>query len=364
MLFWKKAGDIISAEKDYKSMYKSELSEFLSELGEPAYRASQLFKWFQSGIISFDEMTNIPNKLKEVLAQNGYLAVTRIERKYVSAIDGTVKYLYRLYDGEFIESVLMKYEHGYTVCVSTQVGCRMGCKFCASGIGGLIRNLTASEILSQITTAERDNGIRVSNIVMMGMGEPLDNFENSTRFLKLVSDKDGLNIGLRHISLSTSGVVSGIDALASLDLPITLSVSLHAPFDDIREKMMPVNKKWNIESLVAACKRYQKVTTRRISFEYALIEGVNDSKRCAEKLHEITKGIMCHINLIPANPVKENDFKKPDRTTIIKFQKQLEALGLTATVRRTLGADINASCGQLRKKIKEGQDIADLHQNR
>ncbi len=326
----------------------------LASYGAPSYRAKQVFKWLQSGVTSFDEMTNIPISLRQRMADEGYLSVTDIEKKYVSALDGTVKYLYRLYDGEFIESVLMKYEHGYTVCVSTQVGCRMGCRFCASGIGGLVRSLTASEIISQITSAQRDNGIRVSNVVMMGMGEPLDNFDNCARFLKLVSDPEGLNIGMRHISLSTSGVVSGIEKLARLNLPITLSVSLHAPFDDIRSSMMPVNRKWNIESLLNACRQYQKVTTRRISFEYALIEGENDTPECAKRLFEITKGIMCHINLIPTNPVKENDYKKPDKQAILKFKSKLENYGLTATVRRTLGADINASCGQLRKRLISG----------
>ena len=261
-----------------------------------------------------------------------------------------MKYVYELFDGEYIESVLMKYEHGYTVCISTQVGCRMGCSFCASGINGLYRNLTPSEMLAQIMAAERDNNIRVSNVVMMGMGEPLDNFENSVRFLQLVSNDNGMNIGLRHISLSTSGVVSGIEKLKNYNFPITLSVSLHAPFDDIRSSMMKVNKKWNIAELLKACKEYQKVTTRRISFEYALIEGVNDTKECAVQLAKILKGIMCHVNLIPANPVKENSFKKPDKNKILNFKQQLESLGVNATVRRTLGADIDASCGQLRRR--------------
>lgn len=342
------------------SMNLAEITDLISQLGEPKFRAKQVFKWLISGISSFDEMTNIPKCLRDKLNEIGYIATVTIEQKFVSEIDGTVKYLYKLYDGEFIESVVMKYEHGYTVCISTQIGCRMGCKFCASGIGGLIRSLTASEMLAQVIMAGKDNGVRISNVVMMGMGEPLDNFENSVRFLELVSSNDGLNIGLRHISLSTSGVVKGIDRLAEYNLPITLSVSLHAPTDEIRDTIMPVNKKWKIKDLLNSLKRYQKVTTRRISFEYALIEGVNDSEFCAKKLAEITKGIMCHINLIPANPVKENDFKKPDRTAVIKFQKCLTNYGLTATIRRTLGADINASCGQLRKQKKEGELNANL----
>ena len=314
----------------------------------------------QSGVESYDEMTNIPVSLREKLNDISYIATVKALRKYVSQIDGTIKYVYELFDGELIESVLMKYEHGYTVCISTQVGCRMGCKFCASGIYGLTRNLTASEMLAQITYAQRDNDIRISNVVMMGMGEPLDNFENSIQFLKLVSDENGLNIGLRHISLSTSGVVSGIKRLAEYNMPITLSISLHAPNDEIRSQTMPVNKKWNIEALLSACREYQKITTRRISFEYALIEGINNSDACAKELATRLKGIMCHVNLIPANPVKENTFKKPDRKAIIAFQKKLENYGITATIRRTLGADINASCGQLKKKTKEEIDDANI----
>ena len=336
-------------------MSEQELKDYIADLGEPSFRASQIFKWLHSGIHSFDEMTNIPLKLRSKLDENCYIACAKIEHKLVSQIDGTVKYVFSLYDGEYIESVLMKYEHGYTICISTQVGCRMGCAFCASGLFGLTRNLTASEMLAQITEAQLDNDIRISNVVMMGMGEPLDNFDNSARFLKLISCDNGLNIGLRHISLSTSGVVSGIEKLAELNLPITLSISLHAPKDDIRSNMMPVNKKWNIDALLKACREYQKVTTRRISFEYALISGVNDSEECAELLSQKLKGIMCHINLIPANPVKENTFTKPDKKYILRFSKLLEDKGMTVTVRRTLGADIDASCGQLRKKVKEGR---------
>ncbi len=334
-------------------MTTDEISVLLEDLGEPKYRAKQLFKWLQSGSDTFDEMTNIPKSLRDKLNDTCYIANVKIVKRFKSKLDETVKYVYELYDGEYIESVLMKYEHGYTVCISTQIGCRMGCKFCASGIGGLIRSLTASEMLSQIMMAQKDNNIRISNVVMMGMGEPLDNFRNSAKFLKLVSDENGLNIGLRHISLSTSGVVSGIKRLAQLNMPITLSVSLHAPNDEIRNGIMPVNKKWNVEQLLNTCREYQRITTRRISFEYALIDGVNDSKKCAEQLAGKLKGIMCHVNLIPANPVKENGFKKPDRKNIERFKSMLEAKGVTVTIRRTLGADIDASCGQLRKKAKE-----------
>ena len=344
---------------DIKSMTVSEIEDLLKALEQPKFRAQQIFDWLQSGITSFEQMTNIPKTLRETLENDCYIANVEIAKRLESRIDGTVKYLFKLFDGEYIESVFMKYEHGFTVCISTQVGCRMGCSFCASGLLGLKRNLTASEMLSQIMAASKDNGVRISNVVMMGMGEPLDNFENSVRFLQLVSYEKGLGIGLRHISLSTSGVVSGIEKLKEYNFPITLSVSLHAPNDDIRNKMMKVNKKWNIDALLKACKNYQSVTTRRISFEYALIEGVNDSEECADQLASKLKGIMCHINLIPANPVKENSFKKPDKNKILKFRQQLEKRGLNATVRRTLGADIDASCGQLRSRT-EGEKSANI----
>ncbi len=345
---------------DIRSMNVLELTDFLNELNQPKFRAAQLFKWLQSGVETFDEMTNIPKNLRDILEEKCYIANVQIVKKFVSQIDGTVKYVYKLFDGEYIESVLMKYEHGYTVCISTQVGCRMGCSFCASGIQGLSRNLTASEMLAQVMKAANDNNIRVSNVVMMGMGEPLDNFENSVKFLKLVSDDNGLNIGLRHISLSTSGVVSGIEKLKEYNFPVTLSISLHAPNDKIRDSIMKINKKWNVDTLLKACRDYQKVTTRRISFEYALIDGVNDTNACADELAERLKGIMCHVNLIPANPVKENSFKKPDKNKIIRFRDRLIKNGVNATVRRTLGADIDASCGQLRRKVKEGETSENL----
>ena len=335
---------------DIKSLYLEELEALLKEMGEPKFRASQIFKWLHSGATSFEEMTNLSKELRIKLNKKCYIANVEIVRRLESRLDGTVKYLYRLFDGELIESVLMKYNHGYTVCISTQVGCRMGCSFCASGINGLARNLTASEMIAQLLAAQKDNGIRVSNVVMMGMGEPLDNLENSVRFLKLVSDEKGMNIGLRHISLSTSGVVSGILKLAEYKFPITLSISLHAPSDEIRDKIMRVNKKWNVEALLDACKKYQSATGRRISFEYALMHGINDTEECAEMLAKKLKGIMCHVNLIPANPVAETQFKKPDKKQIMFFCELLNKKGLNSTIRRTLGADIEASCGQLRRK--------------
>lgn len=331
-------------------MSYDELLDYIKQKSLPAFRAKQIYYWLNQPISDFSQMTNIPKSLISILEEDFDFYTVKIERKLVSKIDGTVKYLFSLHDGECIESVLMKYHHGYTICISTQVGCRMGCSFCASGLSGLIRNLTASEMLAQIITAQADNNVRISNVVMMGMGEPLDNFDNSVRFLKLVSNENGLNIGLRHISLSTSGVVSKIYSLAECNLPITLSVSLHAPCDEIRDKIMKVNHKWNVDALIKACKDYQKVTTRRISFEYAMIKGVNDSDECALMLSKLLKGLLCHVNLIPANPVVENDFVKSSDDRVSVFAKLLNGYGINTTVRRTLGADINASCGQLRRK--------------
>jgi len=325
-----------------------ELSAVVSKLGQPSFRTGQIFSWLQSGVTHWDEMTNIPAVLRAKLAEGYYIVTANIKKRLESVIDDTVKYLYEMHDGELVESVLMKYNHGYSLCISTQVGCCMGCSFCATGLYGLTRNLTASEMLAQITSAERDKGIRVSNVVLMGMGEPLDNFDNVVRFLQLVSDERGLNIGMRHISLSTSGLVPGIYKLMEYKFPITLSVSLHAPNDELRSSIMKVNRSFGIESLMKACRDYIAVTGRRISFEYALIEGVNDSDRCAKQLAVLMRGMLCHVNLIPANPVKENSYKKPDRQRLEHFCKLLCSLGVNTTIRRTLGADIDASCGQLR----------------
>ena len=334
-------------------MTLEEIKADFSLFGEKPFRATQVYKWVAGGASSFDEMTNISKTLREKLDCKYFISNVAIEKKLVSKLDGTVKYLYRLHDGEYIESVVMKYEHGYSVCISTQVGCRMGCSFCASGIDGLSRNLLPGEMLAEVMMAGKDNNIRISNIVLMGMGEPLDNFDNVVRFLELVGDPEGLNIGMRHISLSTSGVVPGIYKLAEVNLPITLSISLHAPFDDMRTKMMKVNKKWNIAELLKACRDYQSVTGRRISFEYAMIKGLNDTDECAAELARILKGIMCHVNLIPVNPVKENTYEKSDRKALMKFCDKLNGLHINTTVRRTLGGDINASCGQLRRKSTE-----------
>ncbi|MEE1002659.1 MAG: 23S rRNA (adenine(2503)-C(2))-methyltransferase RlmN [Acutalibacteraceae bacterium] len=336
--------------KDLKSMTLPEIEEVVLSLSQPKFRAKQIFDWMQKGIDDFCEMKNVPKSLIDELKKEYYISYAKIEKKFCSKLDETVKYLFRLYDGELIESVVMKYKHGYSICVSSQVGCNMGCKFCASTIGGKLRNLTAGEILSQIYTASKDLSVRISNVVMMGMGEPLDNFDEAVRFLELVGMPGGLNIGMRHISLSTCGVVDKIYKLMELDSQITLSISLHAPFDDMRDSIMPINHRYKIAELMKACKTYTDKTGRRISFEYALIKGFNDTPECAEKLRELLGGMLAHINLIPANPVHKGKFEKPDKKSVYAFCELLNKKGLNATVRRTLGSDIDASCGQLRAK--------------
>lgn len=336
-------------KKDIKSMTLPELEAEITALKLPKFRAAQIFDWLQKRCVnSFDEMTNLSKDLRALLSEKYYIASCEIEDRFESKLDDTVKYLFRLNDGECIESVLMKYNHGWSICISSQVGCRMGCKFCASTIGGLKRSLTASEMLSQIMSAQKDMGIRISNIVMMGIGEPFDNYDNVIRFLQLVGDEKGLNIGMRHISISTCGRVDGIRKFMELDSQITLSVSLHAPNDKIRDTIMPINKKWNVGELISACRDYFGKTGRRISFEYAMIKGVNDSRECADELIELLGGMICHINLIPANEVRENDYHRSDR--VHEFCDYLNRHGMNATVRRTLGADISASCGQLRQR--------------
>ncbi|MBQ7116841.1 MAG: 23S rRNA (adenine(2503)-C(2))-methyltransferase RlmN [Clostridia bacterium] len=334
-------------------MTVDEIKKELLEMEEKPFKAAQIYSWLHKhNVDSFEEMTNISKDLRLNLEKNYDIYTCAIEKKLVSVYDDTVKYLFRLNDGELIESVVMKYKYGYTICVSSQVGCRMGCNFCASGIAGFIRNLTPSEILSQIYVAQKDLSVRISHIVMMGVGEPLDNYHNVIRFLRIISDENGLNIGMRNISLSTCGVVSGIYKLMDEKLQLTLSISLHAPNDEIRSKTMPVNNKWNIDTLLKACKAYIKETNRRISFEYAMISGVNDSDECARELAGKLKGMLCHVNLIPVNSVKERDYRKSNRDRILSFIKILEKNGINATVRRTLGSDINASCGQLRRGEK------------
>lgn len=335
-------------------MTASELSETIKLMGIPAFRAKQIYSWLHKGVESFDEMNNLPKSLRQQLDEDFFISNAKIEKRLASNIDDTVKYLYMLNDGEYVEAVLMKYHHGYSMCISTQVGCKMGCTFCATGQGGFKRNLLPSEMLAQLTTAQRDNNIRISNIVLMGMGEPLDNFDNVLRFLQLVSSDDGMNIGMRHISLSTCGLVDKIYDLMQYKLQLTLSVSLHAPNDKMRSRMMPINNKWNVDELLTACRKYIDATGRRISFEYAMINDVNDTDYCAKQLGEKLKGMICHVNLIPVNNVKGTGYNKSNNDRIQRFISILSRYGITATVRRTLGSDIAASCGQLRgKKLEE-----------
>ena len=344
----------MSERIDLYSMTDTELADFFISIGEAKFRAKQVFPRLQAGD-SVEEITTLSKSLREKLCEITLDTLPKVELKLVSKIDGTVKYLFRLHDGSAIESVLMKYKHGNTLCISSQVGCLMGCKFCASTIGGKVRDLLPSELVGQVIVASRDSGERVSNIVMMGIGEPLDNFDNVIKFLKLVNHPDGLNIGYRHISLSTCGVVPGIYRLAEVDIPITLSISLHASNDEKRSEIMPVNKKWNIKALLTACVDYYKVTGRRISFEYTLISGKNDTERDAAELAELLVGAFrgtgapIHVNLIRVNEVKETGFKKGTPESVNAFAKALEARGVVATVRRKLGSDVNAACGQLRR---------------
>lgn len=336
---------------DLKDFEFDELSAYLNELGEPKFRAKQIFSWLHKGVEDYDDMTNISKATREKLRKNTYVSTLKIREKYVSKLDGTVKYLFELPDKNCIESVVMRYHHGLTICISSQVGCRMGCRFCASTIGGLYRSLTVGEILNQVIFAQKDMGERISNIVIMGIGEPLDNYDNIVKFLHNVNNENGINIGYRHITLSSCGVVSGIYKLAEEKLPITLTISLHAPNDKIRDTIMPINHKWNISELMKACKVYADTTGRRISFEYSLIHGVNDSIENAKELASLIKPLHGHVNLIPVNKVEERDFHKGSTQDIRAFCDTLISLGINATVRRELGSDISASCGQLRKKI-------------
>lgn len=345
---------------DIASLTPMELSQYLKELSEktgvkiPAFRTEQIFSWITSGARDFEEMTNLPKELRATLSENAYIATPTVRKKLVSAIDGTIKYLFELYDGECIESVFMRYHHGNTLCISSQAGCRMGCRFCASTIGGKVRDLRPSEMLGQLTAASHDLGERIDGVVMMGIGEPLDNYENTVKFLHLVTSADGLNIGGRHISVSTSGIVPKIYELEKEDLAITLSISLHAANDARRSALMPVNRKWSIDELLTAAKHYFDATGRRVSIEYTLIAGENDTPADAKELAALlrryfARGDALHVNLIPVNPVKESGFAKGSRESVERFRESLEQSGITATVRRTLGPDINASCGQLRR---------------
>ena len=336
---------------DIKSLTMEEITDLLRTWGEPAFRGRQVFTWLHRGVTSFEDMSNLSKALRQRLAEACYITAPTVARRQESALDGTIKYLWRLGDGNCIETVLMQYHHGNTVCISSQVGCRMGCAFCASTIAGKVRDLTPSEMLDQVLFTQLDSGRDISNIVLMGIGEPMDNRENVLRFLELVNHPEGMNIGMRHISLSTCGVVPGIDALADLNLQLTLSVSLHAPDSETRSRIMPVNKAYDVEELFAACHRYFQKTGRRISFEYAMIDGVNDNDWQADLIARRIKGMPGHVNLIPLNDVVESPFKPSRR--VAAFQKRLESHGITATVRRSLGGDIDASCGQLRRKAME-----------
>ena len=341
---------------DLRSLPQEELTAQLTSKGYPAFRAKQIRDWLDRGVTDFDQMTNLPKDLRQTLSELYSVPGVKILRKLVSAIDGTVKYLFQLDDGETVESVLMQYKHGWSQCLSTQVGCKMGCTFCATGMGGFIRNLSAAEMIGQIEAAQQDTGVRVSSIVLMGMGEPLDNYEQVVRFLRMLGEEGGVHIGMRHISLSTCGVVPGIYRLMEEQIPLTLSISLHAPNDEIRSRSMPVNRRWPIDELLKACRDYIAATGRRISFEYAMIDGLNDSDEHAEELADRLRGMLCHVNLIPVNAVKGKAQRRSSRERIRSFMTILEKKGINATVRRTLGSDINASCGQLRRQQDQQEE--------
>lgn len=340
---------------DIKSMTQAELAEAFKAMGQPAFRAKQVFKWLHGGVKSFEEMTNLPKDLRFALDASYNITVPHVVRKQQSQKDGTVKYLWELQDGNCVETVLMRYHHGNTVCISSEVGCPMGCKFCASTLGGLVRRLLPSEMLDQVLFTQLDSGLEISNIVLMGIGEPLDNFDNVMRFLELVNSPDGMNIGMRHISLSTCGLVDKIDLLAEKKLQLTLSVSLHSPDDASRSAIMPVNRRYPVDTLLSACRRYFEKTGRRVSFEYTMIDGVSDSEEQAELLASKLRGLAAHVNMIPLNNVAESPLRPSSRQAIARFQQILEGHGIPATVRRSLGGDIDASCGQLRRKYM-GED--------
>ena len=345
----------INEKTDIKAMLPSELSDYLKSLGQPAYRSKQIFSWLQKGCGSFEEMSNIPASLRAQLTERCHLYAPKVSRKQVSKIDGTIKYLWELYDGNAVETVVMRYHHGNTVCISTQVGCRQGCAFCASTIGGLVRNLKASEILDEVLFSEKDSGLPISNIVLMGIGEPLDNYDEVMRFLDLINCPEGRNIGMRHISLSTCGITERMDELAERDMQITLSVSLHAPDDETRSRIMPANRGRGVEELFRKCAAYYEKTGRRISFEYAMIDGVTDSVEQAELLSRRVKPLSAHVNLIPLNHVDERHFEPSTPANQKRFIEILEKNGVNVTVRRRLGSDVDASCGQLRRKTMEGR---------
>ncbi len=339
-------------KKALKNFTEAEMKEFMKEIGEKAFRGTQVYSWIYKGAKNFDDMKNIPKSLREKLEEVSYIGNIDIELKLESKDGKTKKYLFLLNDGNIIETVMMDYDSRVTVCVSNQVGCRMGCRFCASTMDGLVRNLEPWEILDQIMKIQEDTGKRVSNLVLMGSGEPLDNYDNTKQFLKIVNDENGLNIGYRHITLSTCGIVPKIYELADLEIPINLAISLHSPYDEKRKEIMPVANKYSIKEILDACRYYIKKTNRRVTFEYSLIKDVNDGKKEAEALASLLKGMLCHVNLIPINEVDERDFKKPDKAFIYKFRDYLEERNIPATVRISMGSDISGACGQLRRKHK------------
>ena len=345
-------------KKDILSLLPGEIEEELAALGEPKYRAGQIFTWLHKGARSFAEMSNLSKELREKLEERFFLYKPEVLKKQVSQIDGTIKYLWQLRDGNAVETVVMQYKHGNTVCVSSQVGCRQGCAFCASTIGGLVRGLEPSEILDEVLFSQLDSGLPISNIVLMGIGEPLDNFDNVMRFLELVNHPKGMNIGMRHISLSTCGLrlIERFADLAERDLQLTLSVSLHAPDDETRSKLMPANRGRGVEALMEACRKYYEKTGRRISFEYAMIDGVNDTERHARLLAREAKSLAAHVNLIPLNHVEERQFRPSTQGHMKAFIKILEDEGVNVTVRRRLGSDVDASCGQLRRKMQKANE--------
>ncbi len=338
-------------KKDIKSMAHQELIDFIISLGDKKYRADQIYPLIAKGLKSTDDVPNIPKSLKEKLSEVSYISKAKIYKKLQSKLDATAKYLIELDDGNVIETVFMKYKHGNSICISTQVGCRMGCKFCASGIDGLERNLTAGEMLGQIITVQKDIGERIANVVLMGAGEPLDNLDNVIKFLELVHEEKGLNIGYRHITISTSGLVNGINRLTELDLPINLAISLHQTNQEKRREIMPIANKYSIDELIASAKNYAVKTKRRVTYEYALIDGVNNDKQTAQALVKLLKNSLSHVNLIPVNTVEGNGFKRPSEESIKEFLKILTKNGIEATVRRELGRDISGACGQLKRSV-------------
>ena len=340
---------------DIKSLNYDEVADYIVRIGEKKFRAAQLYSWMHEKLAcSYDEMTNISDKLKKVLKENTLYTCLEPVRVQESQIDGTKKYLFRLYDGNLIESVFMRYHHGNSVCISSQVGCKMGCRFCASTLNGCVRNLEPSEMLDQIYRIQSLTGERVSNVVIMGSGEPMDNYDNVVKFLGLINSDKGLNISQRNITVSTCGLVPRIKQLAELKLQITLAISLHAPNDELRKTMMPIAYTYSIEQIMDACRYYLLQTARRISFEYSLVKGVNDSPECAKQLIKLVHGMNCHINLIPVNPIKERDYEQSEKNSIHNFKEILEKAGVNVTIRREMGRDIDGACGQLRQNHIEG----------